>query len=148
MKIKMSIRNQNGAALVEFAIVLPLLVLLLMGAIEFGLFCYNKQVITNASREGARTGIIQGTDLSEIKSTVKDYCRERLITFGTSISELPDGWIIINDGSGINSDFQAPLKVYVKYDYSFLVPFIFGLGPTKTISAQTEMKMEQIVSGS
>jgi hypothetical protein len=119
-----------------------------MGAIEFGLLCYNKQVITNASREGARTGIIQGTDPSEIKSTVKDYCRERLITFGTSISELPDSWIIINDGSSINSNFQAPLKVYVRYDYSFLIPSIFRLGSTNTITAQTEMKMEQVVSGS
>ena len=45
--------NQKGAALIEFAIVLPLLLLLVFGAIEFGLLFYNKQVITNASREGA-----------------------------------------------------------------------------------------------
>ena len=59
MKLNISIKNQNGAALIEFAIIFPLLVLLVMGAIEFGLLCYNKQVIINASREGARTGIIR-----------------------------------------------------------------------------------------
>ena len=45
--------SQKGASLVEFALVLPLLMLILLGMIEFGLLLYNKQVITNASREGA-----------------------------------------------------------------------------------------------
>ena len=59
MKTKMLIKNQKGAALVEFAIVVPLLILLATGIGEFGLVLYNKQVITNASREGARAGIVQ-----------------------------------------------------------------------------------------
>ena len=50
--------SQKGASLVEFALVLPLLMLILWGIIEFGLLLYNKQVITNASREGARAGIV------------------------------------------------------------------------------------------
>ena len=58
MKTKRIITDQKGGALIELAIVLPLLVLLLIGAVEFGILYYNKQVITNASREGARAGII------------------------------------------------------------------------------------------
>jgi Flp pilus assembly protein TadG len=54
MKTKMMIRDQNGGAAVEFAIILPLLIALLFGIVEFGLLLYNKQIITNASREGAR----------------------------------------------------------------------------------------------
>ena len=50
MKLNISIKNQNGAALIEFAIIFPLLVLLVMGAIEFGLLCYNKQVIGNVQK--------------------------------------------------------------------------------------------------
>jgi hypothetical protein len=148
MRIKMRIKNQDGAAAVEFAIVLLFLISLLAGIIEFGLLFYNNQVIINASREGARTGIIQGTTVPEIKSTVKDYCRKRLITFGTPISELPDGWITINNGSGIDPSFQADLKVYVEYHYTYLMPSIFGFDSTKKISAQTVMKMEQTPSGS
>jgi Flp pilus assembly protein TadG len=53
MKTKMMIRDQNGGAAVEFAIILPLLIALLFGIVEFGLLLYNKQIITNASREGA-----------------------------------------------------------------------------------------------
>ncbi|MCK5219206.1 pilus assembly protein, partial [bacterium] len=48
------LKNQRGAAAVEFAIVLPLLALILFGTIDFALLFYNKQVLTNASREGAR----------------------------------------------------------------------------------------------
>jgi Flp pilus assembly protein TadG len=53
MKPKMIIKDQNGGAVVEFAIILPLLIALLFGIVEFGLLLYNKQIITNASREGA-----------------------------------------------------------------------------------------------
>ena len=52
------IRNKKGAAMVELAIILPILLLVLFAIIEFGLIMYNKAMITNASREGARTGIV------------------------------------------------------------------------------------------
>ena len=54
--------NQKGAAIVEFAIILPLLLLLIFGMIEFSLLMYNKAMITNASREGARRGIVYRVD--------------------------------------------------------------------------------------
>ncbi|MEJ2660726.1 MAG: pilus assembly protein, partial [Desulfobacteraceae bacterium] len=46
--------SQRGAAAVEFAIIFPMLILLLFAMIEFGLYLFNRQVITNACREGAR----------------------------------------------------------------------------------------------
>ena len=57
-----SIAGQRGASAVEFAIVLPVLLLLLFGTIEFGVLFFNKAVITNASREGARRGVVWWTD--------------------------------------------------------------------------------------
>ena len=47
-------RSERGANLVEFAIVLPLLVLILAGLADLGRAFYNYMVITNAAREGAR----------------------------------------------------------------------------------------------
>ena len=52
------IRCQRGAAAVEFAIIAPLLFTIIFGIIEFSLLFYDKAVITNASREGARFGIV------------------------------------------------------------------------------------------
>jgi Flp pilus assembly protein TadG len=56
--IKSKLRETKGASMVEFALVLPILILILFGIIEFGILIYNQQVITNASREGARYGIV------------------------------------------------------------------------------------------
>ena len=50
--------DKTGVAVIEFAIILPLLLVIIFGIIEFGLVLFNKQVITNASREGARAGIV------------------------------------------------------------------------------------------
>src|SRR5512135_3923430 len=89
------LRQQNGASAVEFAMILPFLVVLLFGIIEFGLLLYDQQVITNASREGARAAIVghcadRLTD-SQISQIVTDYCidpadktTKRLITFNAS----------------------------------------------------------------
>jgi Flp pilus assembly protein TadG len=55
----MSMRGRNhprGAAAVEFALVLPLLMVLVMGTIEWGRFFFLKQVVVNSAREGARAG--------------------------------------------------------------------------------------------
>ncbi len=48
------LRSERGASLVEFALIAPLLFVLLFGIIEFGAMLYDQAVITNASREGAR----------------------------------------------------------------------------------------------
>jgi len=161
MKTKRIIKDQKGGALVEFAIVLSLLVIIAVGIMEFGILLYNKQVITNATREAVRQGITGSNkdgDVvteDELYKIVNDYCfgedgnDSRLITFGDDYSdnEFPDGDIIINDDGGIDFTFRAPLKVYVSYDYKFLVPSLFKLGNSITISAETIMKMGQTAAG-
>src|SRR2546428_9698739 len=51
--------NERGAVAAEFALLLPVILLILFGTIEFGMIMYSREVITNASREGARAGIVQ-----------------------------------------------------------------------------------------
>ena len=61
------LKLQTGAQLVEFAIILPLLITILFAVIEFGFMLYDQAIITNASREGARSGVvaaIQGSGFS------------------------------------------------------------------------------------
>ncbi len=105
-----SLFSKKGASAIEFALVLPLLLAITFGLIEFGLFMYNQQVITNAAREGARAGIVQTSGSrfteSQIQQVVIRYLRPpdgagpwRLITFNTDPSptiQAPDtcqpGW--------------------------------------------------------
>jgi Flp pilus assembly protein TadG len=146
-------KSEKGTAAVEFAVILPLLLTLFAGIVEFGLLYFNKQVLATASREGARLGIVAGTTDSEIRERVKKVCREEyeegiplgsflpmLGTFGTAIVDLPDENITITrEGS---SDFQDDLTVAVQYEYRFLLPAILGFGNTKTLGVSTVMKME------
>ena len=79
MKDDRFLKNQNGATAVEFAVILPLLLLLIFGIIEFGLFLFNRHVITNAVREAARAGIvvrIPRLSDDEIEDIVENYCEQ------------------------------------------------------------------------
>jgi Flp pilus assembly protein TadG len=55
-------RSERGAALIEMALTLPLLLLVTMGAVEFGRAYQHWQVLTNAAREGARIAVLPGVD--------------------------------------------------------------------------------------
>ena len=138
---------ERGAVLAELAIVLPFLLLILVGIIELGLLFYNQQVLTNASREGARTGIArldENSDTtfnkSDIDAVVVSYCQDRLITFGT----VPPPTISLSPAlAGIN--VGDPLTVTVSYDYTFFVPKILKLGTGMELTAETVMSMERVL---
>lgn len=138
-------RNQRGVAALEFAIILPLLILLLFGIIEFGLLIYNQHIITNASREGARSGIVarapaltSGELQTGIDNLIKNYCQDKLITFGSASD--PVVTVTLSDNFTFPSDtFGEDLTVAVNYQYDFLVIPI-SIGP---IQAETIMKMEK-----
>lgn len=82
-----AIQAQRGTATVEFGLLLPVLVLVLSGIVEFGMALYDKAVITNASREGARAGIVlrvPPVQSSEITARVRNYTDNALLTLGAS----------------------------------------------------------------
>jgi len=138
------LRGHKGAAAVEFALVLLPLIILVFGAIEFGVLLYNQQVITNASREGARAGIVQQNprvDESTIRGIVRHYADAHLITFGTQNSvDIPP----MPGYSPTAPSLTQDLTVTVNYTYSFLVipNFIPGIDNPRTMSATTVMRYE------
>ena len=107
--------NQKGTTAVEFAIVLSLLLTLIFGIIEFGLFIFNRQVITNAAREGARAGIVARPVRllnNEIAAVVVDYAEKHLITFGDDVLTV-DGTVDTVDGTVDDVDIDE-----IDYDLS------------------------------
>jgi len=124
--------RQRGAAAVELAIILPCLVVLVFGMIEFGIMFYDKAVLTNASREGARAGIT-GLGDPEIKQIVLNYCNVNLVNLGGNDAFDPNKILISSDASD--------LIVRLEYSYDLLFGSIFGFNNT-TISAETVMRME------
>jgi len=66
-------RRNRGAAAVEFAMVAPVFFLLLFGIIEFGRCILVQQMLTNASREGARQAVLDGATTSDVVAVVNQY---------------------------------------------------------------------------
>jgi len=143
--------NQRGTTAVEFAIILPLLIVLIFGIIEFSLYMFNKQVLINATREGARAGIVSSpTRMSneDITTLIVNYTQQHLVTFGSNTSPTVTIKPIDNDLSdGFDPAthrcvrFDCDLEVSSTYPYRFLVLDNIGIGPA-TILAVSKMKME------
>ena len=77
-------RARRGAALVEFALVAPVFLLLLVGSVEFGRAIMVQEALTNASREGARVGILDGATSSDVSSAVNTYLAGMSISGATT----------------------------------------------------------------
>lgn len=141
MKKKMVIKEQRGVAAVEFALMLPFLILLFSGIIEFSIIYYNKQVITNASKEASRIGISDFqpetlppalVDNNYLRDRVRFYCQDRLI----ALSDIND---INVTATGVGGLDGTPLTVTVIYNHKLMLPSFIGLGPTIKLAAETVM---------
>jgi Flp pilus assembly protein TadG len=66
-------QNRRGVAAVEMAFVSPMLVLMILGIVEFGRMSMVQQTITTAAREGARQAIVDGSSQSDVDATVNSY---------------------------------------------------------------------------
>jgi hypothetical protein len=146
-------KSGRGQTIVEFALILPLLVILMLGVIEFGILLYDKAIVTNASREGARAGVVFRADTvtgeysrlveSEIQDTVRNYLQAGLFTFSATAHEptITPTWIgtpVSHGGTGVE------LRVEVRYTYTFLALPRFGNWGSNSIelNATTIMRME------
>ena len=63
--------NEKGQSLVEFALLLPILLLLLLGIIQFGIIFNGQITVTSAAREGARLAAV-GADDEQVKDRVEE----------------------------------------------------------------------------
>ncbi len=137
--------DERGSSIVEMAIVLPLLLMLVFGIVEFGVMFYDRQVITNASREGARAGIVQALTRptpGDITTIVQTYCAGRLFNLGGT----PNLTISVTTNGNPNGcvNFADDLRVSVTFPYDFLIfsRLMSAFGGTINLTADTIMKCE------
>ena len=130
--------NERGAAAVEFALLLPVLLTILFGIIEFGMIMYGREIVTNATREGARAGIVQGPPKrtsGQITTISTNYLT------GTGIKTADVSFNAV--GAGLTN--PNTLTVTATYRYSFLIPYIpavVGIPNPLIINTQTVMRHE------
>jgi Flp pilus assembly protein TadG len=123
---------------VEFALILPMLLIVVFGIVDFGLAIFDKAIVTNAAREAARAGVVFApTRLAEneIRQVALDYCGNNLVTFGASAA--PSVAVV-----GAGGAPGAPLQVTVTYPYTYGVIGRFVPLPNLTLTARAVMRME------
>lgn len=129
--------RRRGAVVVEMAFIAPVFFMLVVGIIEFGRMLMVQQVVTNASREGARRAVIESVTEQEVKDLVDTYMANASIS-GSSCTVDP------TDLS--NLSLGEPVTVTVSIPYSSVTWFTtswFGLD-TATVQASTVMRSERV----
>ena len=109
MNLKNTIKNERGQTMTEFAIILPILVVLLFGIAQFGIAFNNYITITDAARAGARKGAVSrnssnptGDCVKQVKDSAADLDLSKL-----SIS-CNSSWSI---GSDVTVDVEYPYTI-------------------------------------
>jgi hypothetical protein len=128
-------RNRRAAAAVEFALVAPVFFLLVLGMIEYGRMVMVQQVLTNASREGARAAVLDGAEWSEVESLVTAYMASGSIT----------GHTCNKPANFDTAEFGDPITITVSVPFNQVswLPSPMYLGG-KTLSATTIMRRESV----
>lgn len=151
---RIRLRGQRGATTVEFAIIAAVLLTLVLGIIEFGILMFDQHVLTDASREGARAGVVMRVPRlpdvipsssignEGIKDIVLRYAKGHMVTFGPSGTlDFDDIEVFPVEADRIGPLFGTELEVKVEYQFDFLFLSTVGLGPI-TLKAETIMRME------
>jgi Flp pilus assembly protein TadG len=128
--------KRRGVAAVEFAVIAPLFVLIVMGLIEFGRGMMVKQIITNAAREGARRAIIESATESEVKSVVNQYLAGASIS-GATVSVTPTSLSTLGLGDAVT------VQVSVSCNSVSWTPSPWFLGG-RTLTESSTMRAERL----
>jgi len=136
-----SIRNPNGSSrgqtLVEFALVFPIIIILLFGIIDFGLMLSNRITLQHAVREGARYAAVHDgcTD-------IQDRTKERA---GNAIPDATKVSVSYEDNPAPGG---STVKVSAPFDWKFLFLSRFGVvGIPGHVSGEAMLELEVTDAG-
>jgi Flp pilus assembly protein TadG len=129
--------RRPGQALVEFSIVVTLLMLLLLGVVEFGRAWQLHQTLTDAAREGARTMVVGNGVTAD---SVRNVVRNSLIRAGFVASDPPMTITL----QGFGDDAGTPGTVGVDYIYTprFIAGMMGWTGTDWTVRTSVTMRNE------
>jgi hypothetical protein len=111
------IKSERGAALLEAAITIPMLLLVSVGIFEFGRAYQTWQILTNAAREGARMAVLQDSSNSDITARVSQYMTDGQLSAANSASIGINRSAILD----VNGRNVSASQVSIDYPFSFIV---------------------------
>jgi Flp pilus assembly protein TadG len=140
LKLLKAWSSDSGAELIEFALTFPLLLLVVMGIIDFGLLFQRYEVLTNAAREGARVGVLPGYSPTDAQARALQYLQAAGLTGATVTPPVPQNVAVAGQCITV-----VPVTVTYVHTYMFLggIGNYFGSSfGTKTLTATSTMRRE------
>lgn len=133
-------RSERGQSLVELAITLPILVLLLLGTLDFGMAIFSYSMLRDAAQEGAFYGSFNPSNIAEIENRARNISPRAEDEIFSSPVQLRDTDLIKvsvralgNYCQGAENGVANSIQVNVSYKYPLLIPFIGRLIGSNTI---------------
>jgi Flp pilus assembly protein TadG len=127
--------HQRGASAIELALLLPLLLLMLDGVLEFGLILHNQSVLTSATSLAARAGIAQGTPKlsnAQIAAVAVNATQDALISL--TLTSAPTVTVL----QALDPTYLTPLQVSASYTFKGLLIGgllgVFQVNPTLNVT--------------
>ncbi len=139
--------GEEGQALVEFALIAPILILLVVGIFEFARAWQAYQVLTDAAREGARNAVIDDAsiDVAQVVATVQNALAiaalnpANIDSLGVNNLTSGSAWTRATVGRGDQTE------VFLSYNYSWiwLRPLLGWFGSDGSVTLKTNIIMRQ-----
>jgi Flp pilus assembly protein TadG len=147
---RLRVRSERGAELVEFALVLPLLLVLIGGIIDFGFLFQRYEVVTNAAREGARLGSLPGYQDDDVQARVREYIRIGLnLTQAQLDANVPTSNVVVQSATvpGVTPPVATRIvRVTYRHDFIMLGPIMGLINATWSnqinVYGTSEMRLE------
>ncbi len=134
-RLRMAWRADSGQALVEFAMVLPLLLILVIGLAEFSRAWNTKQVITDAAREGLRSSVVANPGFSS--GDVVGLVNQALIRATLDPARAD----VTVEGFRAGTGTPARIQIDYRYDFGFFGPLIGWAAEDRTLVLSTSFVM-------
>jgi hypothetical protein len=130
----MPTRARRAQSSVEFALLVPLIVVMFLGMLQFGLFLYGQSMVVNAARQGARAGSVdQQCPSCAAQSAATSALQDAPVIRDPSVTILAPGGVV-----------GSTLRVRVAVSIPMIVPggSVFGLDQILNVSAEATFRQE------
>lgn len=138
------IKREKGQALLEFALVLPMLLLIVCGILDFGWIYYNQLAIANSAREGARFAVVSTVPEPGDTSNADRDNRIKAKILEVTPATIKSNLVITITYSDLIAPVNGDVTIKLTSKLKVLTPVagVFYGGQEKNISAKVVMKVE------
>jgi len=124
----------RGQALVEFALVFPILIIIILGTVDLGRAVYAYNTVGNAARSGVRVAIV-----SQTAASIRNAAKAQAV-----LLDLQDSDIAVTYGCASPYSIDCVASVTVTYKYLPITPVISQIFSTITLSSTTHQPIEHV----